>query len=122
MRRQRTPMPHRDSCIPTALTTLVLALAVPMNARAEDGPIAAEQPETGHRERYETAVKAFVARHCIACHGPSVQKGDFRIDELPADFAEEDVRETWRAVQERVMAGTMPPPKRPRPDQAETAV
>lgn len=64
-------------------------------------------------------VKPFLVKHCVSCHGPDVQKGDLRLDNLPTDFAKKEVRDRWRAVLDRVAAGEMPPPKRPQPTKAE---
>ena len=59
--------------------------------------------------------RPFLSRHCVECHGPTAQKGDFRVDTLPADPADPKARDAWAAVRDRVAAGTMPPAKRPRP-------
>ena len=69
----------------------------------------------------QTAVRPFVTAHCVACHGPDVQKGDLRLDTLSADFVQEDVREAWQAARDRVAAGTMPPAKKPKPPAKDTA-
>jgi mono/diheme cytochrome c family protein len=66
----------------------------------------------------EATARAFLAKHCVECHGPTAQKGGLRLDNLPADFSKADARETWQGVVDRIEAGTMPPPKRPRPPKA----
>ena len=30
--------------------------------------------------------EAFVAKHCIRCHGPQKEEGDIRLDKLSRDF------------------------------------
>ena len=57
---------------------------------------------------------AFVARHCVKCHGPDKQAGDVRLDDLPADAT--TAVERWAAVRDQVRDGLMPPLKESRPD------
>jgi mono/diheme cytochrome c family protein len=65
------------------------------------------------------ALKAFLAKHCIECHGEAKPKGDLRLDNLPFEFTRPADLEAWKSVRERVSAGTMPPEKKPKPDHAE---
>ncbi len=67
----------------------------------------------------ESGVRTVLAKHCVACHGPAVQKGEFRIDKLTAQFADAEVRGQWKGVLDRVADGSMPPPAKPRLSQAE---
>src|SRR5688572_28660188 len=64
-------------------------------------------------------VAAFLALHCMECHEGDRAKGDFRLDRLPRDLADDASRERWLVVLERVRAGEMPPEKKPRPAQGE---
>ena len=53
----------------------------------------------------------FLTSHCLKCHGPDKQKGDFRVDKLEWPIASAARAEEWRVVAERVTAGEMPPKK-----------
>jgi hypothetical protein len=55
----------------------------------------------------------FIARHCVACHGPTKPRGDLRLDVLRGDMAQE--RETWMNVRRVLLDGEMPPRERERP-------
>lgn len=61
--------------------------------------------------------------HCLRCHGPEQQKGNFRLDTLPRDFALNSVAERWSEVRFRINSGEMPPKKEPQPkaDELSTA-
>lgn len=62
----------------------------------------------------------FLETHCYGCHDADMQKGKFRMDNLdsldPAEAAKK-----WGRIFSRLEAGEMPPPKKPRPPQAQTA-
>src|SRR5262245_63679841 len=79
----------------------------------------APPPATPDRKHYDEQVRPFLARHCLECHGTEKPKGDFRLDRLPPDFADEAARERWLAVLKRVRAGEMPPKSKPRPPEDE---
>ncbi|XZE22399.1 DUF1592 domain-containing protein [Pirellulaceae bacterium SH449] len=66
-------------------------------------------------DTYET----FVAKHCIACHGPDHQESELRIDTLSRDFALGGDAHRWAELIERVNIGDMPPEGEPRPTQEE---
>ena len=67
----------------------------------------------------EAPTKAFFAEHCLRCHGEKQQKGEFRMDTLPADFTEIGNAQRWAEVLFRVSSGEMPPKKEPQPKAAE---
>jgi hypothetical protein len=79
-----------------------------------------EEPES----LYETQVRPFLARYCLACHGLEKSKGELRLDALAPDFANRDHRKRWQRVRERIETGQMPPESKPAPppDQAESLV
>lgn len=64
----------------------------------------------------EADVKPFFEEHCVRCHGPDRQKGDFRIDTLPRDFGDLLVAQEWDEVMLRINAGEMPPEDEKQPD------
>ena len=53
----------------------------------------------------------FTRAFCVECHGEASQKGDFRVDQLPWELAESDVRERWELVRDYVAKEDMPPKK-----------
>ena len=56
------------------------------------------------------SVEAIIQQHCVACHGPSVQNADLRLDTLPTDFAgDARAAETWHDVRDMLNRGEMPP-------------
>ena len=57
----------------------------------------------------------FFAQHCQGCHAGSKPKGDFRLESLSQDFADNANRKQWLKVFEQVKEGTMPPAEKPRP-------
>jgi mono/diheme cytochrome c family protein len=66
-------------------------------------------------------VRSILVRHCYECHGVEKPTGDFRLDRLSPDFGDDDTREKWLAVVERVQKGEMPPKGKPRPTAHERA-
>src|SRR5262245_44282326 len=79
-----------------------------------------EQPQNKAPAKADDKARAFLARHCVGCHGADKPKGGLRLDQLSTDFADADVRERWLALRERLDAGEMPPKSKPRPPQDET--
>jgi Protein of unknown function (DUF1592)/Protein of unknown function (DUF1588)/Protein of unknown function (DUF1587)/Protein of unknown function (DUF1585)/Protein of unknown function (DUF1595) len=63
----------------------------------------------------EFALRRFLDEHCVACHGPEVQKRRLRLDQVPLKFAEKDVAATWVLVLDKLSRGEMPPKDEPRP-------
>ena len=60
-------------------------------------------------EKYDTAIKPLIEKHCIQCHGPEKQKGKFRIDELSANLHGGDSAGYWHEVLDQLNEGEMPP-------------
>ena len=78
------------------------------------GPASAQE-----RRAFETQLRQFVSQHCVACHGPEVQKRRLRLDTLPRTFDDKDVAATWVKVLDKVSRGEMPPKGEPRPPEKE---
>src|SRR5688572_1301711 len=61
--------------------------------------------------------QAVITKYCITCHNERTKTGGLALDRLdaaqPGDHAA-----LWEAVVEKLRAGSMPPPGRPRPDAA----
>src|SRR5438552_640346 len=84
---------------------------------------ASGQESSRHADRafFESKVRPILAAHCYSCHSQEAKKpkGDFRLDQLSADFADAAGRERWLTVLKRVKAGEMPPKSKPRPSEKE---
>ena len=63
--------------------------------------------------------EAFVAKHCVSCHGPAKQEGDLRIDQLSRNFKDGGDSHHWAECLDKVNTGEMPPKDQPKPTQAE---
>ena len=61
--------------------------------------------------------QALIAKYCVSCHNERTRTGGLALDRLdatnPGDHAQ-----IWETVVEKLRAGSMPPPGRPRPDTA----
>lgn len=54
-------------------------------------------------------VAAIFEQHCMRCHNDKKDKGDFRLDNLAADFSDEMTAQKWAQVMFRINTGEMPP-------------
>lgn len=98
--RPRTKTQRHEALLMFALTLCLCGL------------VRADQPD---------GVTTFTREFCIKCHGPDMQKGDFRIDTLSWDLTDDESREQWELVFEYVSDGDMPPKKaKTHPDAAQT--
>ncbi len=70
---------------------------------------------------FDQAVRPYLDTHCVRCHGGQKQKGEFRVDTLPRDFASASAAGRWGDVMERVSTGEMPPKGEPQPKADESA-
>ena len=67
---------------------------------------------------------AYFEKHCVSCHGPEKQKGEFRIDTLSPKVGFENTPQ-WLEIMERINSGEMPPKKgkvRPSAEDSATVV
>ena len=78
---------------------------------------AAEAP--ARAAEFQKAVAPFLERHCLTCHGPDRQDGKLRLDALDGDLVKGRDAQVWNDVRAKLLAGAMPPPKRPRPPVAD---
>src|SRR5213075_198993 len=53
--------------------------------------------------------------HCLGCHDAKTREGDLDLEHITLDATNADTMATWLAVHDRVRAGEMPPPEKPRP-------
>ncbi len=74
---------------------------------------------------YEKTIKPFLQEHCVRCHGPEKQKGEFRMDtQLPNNFLDPAAKEKWGEVVNMLNGYEMPPKKeaQPKPDDVARVV
>ncbi|HMF10999.1 MAG TPA: DUF1592 domain-containing protein [Gemmataceae bacterium] len=86
---------------------------VPLHAFEDSA--AAAKPDV-----FVSRFRSFAEQHCVNCHGPARQKGQFRLDTLPPAFDDKDVAETWVKVLDRLSRGEMPPKKQPQPPEKDS--
>jgi mono/diheme cytochrome c family protein len=71
---------------------------------------------------FTSTAQPFLKEHCMRCHGPEQQKGDFRVDQhLPNDFLDRTAKEKWGEVVNMLNGHEMPPGKEPQPGPVEVA-
>ncbi|MDP7340162.1 MAG: DUF1587 domain-containing protein, partial [Vicinamibacterales bacterium] len=63
------------------------------------------------------ATRAVLDQYCIACHNERLRTAELALDTVDATTPEADP-ELWERVIAKLRAGSMPPPRRPRPDAA----
>jgi cytochrome c553 len=110
----------KDAAMPTRAVLLIFALAA-LHATAWGQELLPPPTNRGPDAQQPPAdVRAFLANHCLECHGAEKPKGKFRVDQLPGDFTDQAGRDRWLAVLRRVQAGEMPPKAKPRPPEKES--
>src|SRR4051812_40108958 len=91
MSLDRVPCITRRSRRPLAAMTcavVAVALACAVDAAAAGGATDGKY--------FDERVRPFLAAHCVKCHSGGRPKGDFRIDELKADFTNAATLKQWR--------------------------
>ena len=72
---------------------------------------------------FPKAASEFVEKHCAECHDNQTAEGDFRIDLLGTDLADQANHNRWARVLARVQNGEMPPAnQKDRPASAESSI
>lgn len=66
-------------------------------------------------------VQPFLEKHCLRCHGPELEKGGLRIDQLSASLDELDSVEHFQNMLDEINEGSMPPEDEPSPSADELA-
>ena len=62
----------------------------------------------------------FLETHCMECHDGDVQKGNLNLEALlPIDASNAETFRKWVKIHDRIESGEMPPPKKPRPPEAD---
>ena len=88
----------------------VLLLALPAGLQASPGPA-----ESSAVQAAGGTAGALVERYCVSCHSERLRTGGLVLEGLDAGRPG-DHPEVWERVAEKLRAGSMPPPGRPRPD------
>ena len=78
------------------------------------GSLSAQAPATPVTE---VGVRAMLDDYCVACHNDRLRTAELSFDGVDAAHPEADP-ELWEKVIAKLRAGSMPPPRRPRPDPA----
>jgi len=81
------------------------------------GATAADQARAQMPERH----REFLQNHCQKCHDAKVQKGKFRVDDLPFAIANLETAERWQKVLNALNSNEMPPEDQKQPPNDEKA-
>ena len=106
------PLPLNSLTRPAGLAAAALALSVLPVAAALQAPAkrAPVKPQAAPAAAtYAQTGQPFVKVHCVRCHGPEVQKGQLRLDNLAADFSDPATAAKWAEVLTAVNSHQMPP-------------
>ena len=79
----------------------------------------ADTPGAGGAQQASTASPHRISldRYCVGCHNQTVRTAGLALDRIDVDRAGDNA-EAWEAVVRKLRARMMPPPGRPRPDEA----
>jgi mono/diheme cytochrome c family protein len=83
------------------------------------GALAAPNDQQPNAKQFNDQIRPFLVKHCQGCHSGEKPKGDLRLDQISADFADKENREHWQDVLEQLKVGAMPPKEKPRPSEQE---
>ena len=106
--------------VPEAPPAVAAAGAAPP-AVAESAPASARVPEAGvSAEAAEYG--ALLQRYCVTCHNGRLRTAGLALDDVEVGEAHVAAdAELWEKVVQKLRSRTMPPPRRPRPDDATYA-
>jgi mono/diheme cytochrome c family protein len=99
---------------PSVFAVLISAWAVTLTA---GGPTLASQQTQPASSAASVSPQAVLTKYCISCHNQKLRTGGLSLDNLDATKPSANA-DVWERVIERLRAGSMPPPGRPRPDAA----
>ena len=95
-----------------ALVVWTGALGLAQRARpAAPAPVLTPASTDG----FERAVKPFVTRHCVECHGNETHKRDLNFEAMPTVASLIEHRERWENVVQKLRDREMPPADEPQP-------
>ncbi len=97
----------------SAAATAAAAAEVTPGGEAAGGIVPATAPGPGAGAEYG----ALLARYCIACHNSRLRTAGLTLDDVEVGEAHVAAdAERWEKVVQKLRSRTMPPPRRPRPD------
>ena len=64
---------------------------------------------TANSQAAVAPVESVVKHHCIACHNDDTAEGDLNLTRVPWTLGDQQVRQRWIEIYDRVTAGEMPP-------------
>ena len=88
-------------------------------AAAPTTSIAAEDADTQASHVFQETVRPLLVRYCSGCHGEDTQEADIALTSYASPQSARADRETWMAVDEAVLFGSMPPEDEPQPTRDE---
>ncbi|MCE9607735.1 MAG: DUF1592 domain-containing protein [Planctomycetia bacterium] len=103
------------------LRTRVVRMAILIAASFASLTVASSSARAAAGDRYADAVRPLLEKYCLACHGPTKQEGNLRLDQTARTFDAAGATR-WRRIVERVELGQMPPEEKPRPTADELRV
>ena len=77
----------------------------------------AQRTQPGQAQATSRAPRAVLDRYCVTCHNQTIRTGGLALDTLDITNPTTNA-DVWERVIVKLRAGSMPPPGRPRPDQA----
>jgi hypothetical protein len=92
---------------PLLAVGVAACIAIALSAQAPNAPNAPSAP----------SAPSLVSKYCISCHNDRTRTGGLALDRLDAANPGTHA-DIWETVVEKLRAGSMPPPGRPRPDAA----
>jgi mono/diheme cytochrome c family protein len=102
----------------------VQAIAAPVNARAAapafvkaTPPALAQQAQAPGGAASATPARELVGKYCVTCHNARLKTGNLALDSADAQQVGNSA-EIWEKVVVKLRGRAMPPPGRPRPDNA----
>ena len=95
-----------------SLTSYFLLFLMPLLARAENNPGAAE---------FRKEVRPILEKYCFDCHADGANKGNVAFDEFNPDLPPAESRTLWWHALKNVRSGMMPPAKKSQPTPEERA-
>ena len=111
----------RQTMPATIWTAIALAMAGTAYLKAVGLPPASStaSPQASSRLASSSAptYRSVVDRYCVACHNDRLRTANLQLDTIDIEHVGEDP-EVWEKVVRKLRARAMPPPGRPRPDEA----
>lgn len=81
------------------------------------GSCASAVEASGQDDPTASDYRVVLDRYCVTCHNERLQTGNLALDTVNIDNIHEDAA-VWEKVLQKLQTQSMPPPGRPRPDQA----